>query len=331
MKNLTIKEITKKGMAIALAVVMELTGAALNTKGASAETYTYGGHTLVQQEVEANPMTIEEYALECDEDAAYLGGVAEKNAKNANPDGGFVPYDHLYSDNQCLEFLINITLIPQEVKDELVAKGIVFKVDFETYQGMELFGYAYNLINLISKYNQAAIKEGHSRELIDASKLCYDEHDASLLKTIHDTYFNAYVTGMEGEKGTLILNEHYNNLFQMLLDLNYGVENGNLRGATVGGRWFGLNIYGNGIRQLIYDYIQSHYTPNEIYQYFVQEKWNAGQMEVRKDIVLDTNCLKNELEVLAFQVGQIDVWIYDTINNDIFKEVENFGRGCATK
>ena len=219
-------------------------------------------------------------------------------------------------------------LIPQEVKEELVNKGIVFKVDFDTYQGMELFGNAYNLINGINEYNQSEIKEGHSRNVIDASILCYDEHDRELVHAMHEEWYQAYVTGMPGEKGSLIENEHYNALFKMLFDLGYAEQTGNAHEATVGGRWLGLNVYGNEIRQLIYDYIQSHYSPEEIYQYFVRESWNAGQLEVRKDFTLDTNCLRNELEVLAFQVGQIDVFVYQTINNDIFREVENFGRKC---
>jgi len=309
MKNIKLKEISKRGMAIIAALVMHFTGAAL-TNNVKAE-----GYTLVPQDAIATPMDMDEYTRECNEDAAYLSHE-------------FIKYDHLFTDNECLEFLTNITLIPQDVKQKLVDKGIVFKVDFETYQGMELFGYAYNLINMISEYNQGEIKEGHSRNLIRASRLCYDKHDAELLDSIHDNYYEAYVTGMAGEKGTLIENNYYNEVFKQLLDLNAAEQNGNAHEATVGGRWLGLNIYGNGVRQLIYDYIQSHYSPEEIYKYFDKASWNAGQLVRRTDITIDTNCLKNELEVLYFQVGQIEVFIYETINNDIFKEVENFGRCC---
>ncbi len=309
MKNIKIKEISKKGMAFVAALVMHFTGAAL-TNNAKAE-----GYTLVPQEVITTPMDMEAYTRECNVDAEYL-----------SPE--FIQYDHLFTDNECLEFLTNITLLPQEVKQELVDKGIVFKVDFETYQGMELFGYAYNLINMISEYNQSEIKEDHSRNLIDASILCYDEHDAKIVHSMHDNYFNAYVTGMQGEKGTLIENEYYIALFKQLFDLNAAEQKGNAHELSVGARWLALNIYGNGIRQLIYDYIQEHYSPAEIYQYFDQGSWNAQQIVRRTDITVDTNCLKNELEVLYCQVGQIEVFIYQTINNDIFKEVENFGRKC---
>ena len=126
-------------------------------------------------------MTIEDYAIGVNTAVAYLKQ--------------FINYDHIQQDTQCLYYLTNLDYIPNELKKELIDKGIVYDFNIETNEGIELMMNSYNLLNMIADYNQSQIRKEENatpESIIDVSCLCYDEHDAKLVSDIHSNYFYAY-------------------------------------------------------------------------------------------------------------------------------------------
>ena len=305
--NIKKLKINKEGLSLLLAFTMG-TGVAL-VKDAHAETYTYGNATLVQQEMVERPMTIEEFAINCNSTLGYLKQ--------------FINYDHIQQDLQCLYYLTNIEYIPDEVKSELVEKGIVYNFDFNTGEGIELLANAYNLINVIADYNQSQIREVKNTSpsnIIDVSAFCYDEHDAKLVNDMHNNYFYAYKNGR-------FLNEYYTKVFKQLTTLNAAEHEGNASELSVGARWLAQNSIGGGVMQLLRDDMQEDFTTDELYKYFDGQQLSMGQWILRDDLHFDLNCL-SEHEYEVFNFGQLWTFVYDTVNNDMFRVLENFNKSC---
>ena len=309
MKNVKVKEVTRKGAALVAALIMGLTGAKLATSTASAETYTYGTATLVQQEREAKDMTMEDFAILCNN--------ADKELR------GKIEYDHMVQDGQNVVFFTNITLIPQEVRDELVAKGIISDIDFENQTGMESLASAYNLIGIICDYNQEQIRKPGITidKLIDPSIFCFDEKDAKLVHELFVNWFNAYLDGKCDS-------EFFDLLFKQLTTLNASEKEGNNIEASTGAAWISMTINGYDFMRMIKDYIQENWSKEDIATYFDVDEYNRGQFVLKKGLdPFDLECL-NEKEVIVFRFGQGSVFVYDEANNNLFRVLENFHKHC---
>ena len=308
--NIKLKEVTNRGLSLAAALAMGAFGATVSNN-AEAETYSYGDAILVQQEMHEKNMTMEEFAIDCNATVNYLKQ--------------FIDYDHIQQDTQCLYYLTNIEYIPQELKEELISKGIVYNVNLETNEGIELLMNAYNLINMIADYNQSQIRQQANttpESIIDVSCFCYDEHDAKLVSNMHSNYFYAYKNGK-------FLNDYYTKVFKQLTTLNAYEHEGNASELSVGARWIAQNSIGGGVMQLLRDDMQQDFTQEELYSYFDRTQLNMGQWILRDDLSFDFNCL-SEHEYEVFNFGQLWVFVYDNVNNDMFRELENVRLSCTS-
>lgn len=304
-----INEITNRGLSLAAALAMGAFGATVSNN-ANAETYTFGNAVLVQQEMHEKNMTIEDFAVGVNTAVSYLKQ--------------FINYDHIQQDAQCLYYLTNIMYIPNELKEELISKGIVYNFNIETNEGIEVLANSYNLINMIADYNQSQIRKETNttpESIIDVSSLCYDEHDAKLVSDMHSNYFYAYKNGR-------FLNDYYTKVFKQLTTLNAYEHEGNASELSVGARWLAQNSIGGGVMQLLRDDMQEDFTQEELYKYFDRTQLNMGQWILRDDLSFDFNCL-SEHEYEVFNFGQLWVFVYDKVNNDLLKELENVRQYCA--
>ena len=257
--------------------------------------------TLVMQEKEIKPMTIEEFRLGVKEAYDYLKV--------------FIDYDDLQKDLQCLYYLVNRDYIKGDVEKELINNGIVYETSIDE-QKFENFMYAYNVLNLIADYNQSVIRKTNSlSEMIDVSMLCYGEYDRKLVHNMHENYFNAYKNGRFN-------NEYYQMIFKQLTTLNAYEKDGNASELSVGARWLAHNSIGGGVMQLLRDDMQEDYQRSELDKYFDKAELNHGQWILKDDISLDLNCLKSELEEEVFNFGMLWNFVYTNVNNDIFKTFE---------
>ncbi len=295
MKNI---RISKKLISMLTAGVIMATPIASNTESVESSNNNDTNFTLVMQEKEFTPLSIEEYRLGVEYAYNYLSN--------------FIKYDNLQEDLQCLYYLVNREYMPSEYEEELIERGIVYKTSIDE-QKFENFMRAYNLINVIADYNQSVIRKTNDIDnLIDVSNICYGVNDSKLVHDMHENYFNAYQNGRFD-------NEYYREVFKQLTTLNAYERNGNADELSVGARWLAQNSIGGGVMQLLRDDMQEDFTRDELNKYFVKAELNKGQWILREDISLDLNCLKNELEVEVFNFGELWHFVYDTVNNDIMK------------
>ena len=298
MKNI---RISKKLLSMLTAGVLMATPVMAHTEEVNEESTNETEFTLVIQEKDFTPLTIDEF---------YLG---VKNAFEYLKE--FIEYDSLQQDLQCLYYLTNRDYITGDDERELIANGFVFETDFSE-QKYENFMHAYNLINVIADYNQSVIRDTDDiNKMIDVSKLCYGDADKDLVHNMHENYFNAYKNGRYD-------NEYYQMIFKELTTLNAYEKAGNADELSVGARWLAQNSIGGGVMQLLRDDMQEDFNRKELDKYFVKSELNKGQWILRDDISLDLNCLKNELECEVFDFGELWHFVYDTVNNDIMKSFE---------
>lgn len=295
MKNI---KINKRLLSMLTAGVLMATPVMANAENEKSENTSDTEFTLVMQEKDYAPLTIEEYRLGVKEAYNYLVQ--------------FINYDNMQADLQCLYYLVNREYIPADVERDLISDGIVYETDFNE-QKYENFMRAYNLINVIADYNQSTIRKTDTvGEMIDVSMLCYGNADRTLVHKMHDNYFNAYKNGRFD-------NEYYQLVYKQLTTLNAYEQAGNASELSVGARWLALNSIGGGVMQMLRDHMQETYPRSELDKYFVKEELNKGQWILRNDISLDLNCLKDELEVEVFNFGILWSFVYDHVNDDIMK------------
>ena len=303
MKNV---RISKKLLSMLTAGVLMATPVMAHNEEYREESTNDNEFTLIMQEKDFTPLTIEDVCLGVEYAYNYLKE--------------FISYDTLQQDLQCLYYLTNREYMDSETEEELITSGIVYETDFNE-QKYENFMRAYNLINVIADYNQSVIHKDYDNKcmniehLIDVSNICYGEADKKLVHNMHENYFKAYEAGRFD-------NEYYQMVFKQLTTLNAYEKAGNADELSVGARWLAQNSIGGGVMQLLRDDMQEDFTRKELDQYFVKSELNQGQWIVRDDISLDLNCLKNELEVEVFDFGQLWQFVYDDVNNDIMKTFE---------
>ena len=298
MKNI---RISKKLLSMLTAGVLMATPVMAHANSNKTEDTNETEFTLVVQEKEFTPLTMDEYYIGISNSYSYLSK--------------FIQYNGMQEDLQCLYYLTNREYMPLEDEQELIDSGIVYKTSVEE-QKFENFMRAYNLINVIADYNQSVIRETNdSNMLIDVSYLCYGDNDKILVHDMHMNYFNAYKNGRFD-------NEYYQKVFKQLTTLNAYEKAGNASELSVGARWLAQNSIGGGVMQLLRDDMQEDFPRSELDKYFVKSELNQGQWILREDISLDLNCLRNELEVEVFDFGQLWHFVYDTVNNDIMKTFE---------
>lgn len=298
MKNI---RISKKLLSMLTAGVLMATPVMAHANSNKTEDTNETEFTLVVQEKEFTPLTMDEYYIGISNSYSYLSK--------------FIQYNGMQEDLQCLYYLTNREYMPLEDEQELIDGGIVYKTSVEE-QKFENFMRAYNLINVIADYNQSVIRETNdSNMLIDVSYLCYGDNDKTLVHDMHMNYFNAYKNGRFD-------NEYYQKVFKQLTTLNAYEKAGNASELSVGARWLAQNSIGGGVMQLLRDDMQEDFPRSELDKYFVKSELNQGQWILREDISLDLNCLRNELEVEVFDFGQLWHFVYDTVNNDIMKTFE---------
>ena len=298
MKNI---KISKKLLSMLTAGVLMATPVMANAESNESENTNESEFTLVVQEKEIKPLTYEEYYLGVKKAYEYLVQ--------------FINYDGMQGDLQCLYYLTNRAYIPSDVEERLISEGIVFRTNMDEGE-FESFMRAYNLINVIADYNQSAIRDNDDIDMmIDVSMLCYGAADSKLVHNMHENYFKAYKNGRFD-------NEYYQMVFKQLTTLNAAEKACNADELSVGARWLAQNSIGGGVMQMLRDDMQEDFPREELDKYFVASELNQGQWILREDISLDLNCLKNELEVEVFNFAQLWHFVYDTVNNDLFKTFE---------
>ncbi len=296
MKNISI---TKRFLALALAVSMGAPVLASAENNPERGKYDYSGYVLVAQEENHYQMTMEDFAMGVNRVMDYLKK--------------FINYDHMQQDVQCLFFLTNIEYIPTELREELCSKGIIFDYNIDNEEGLKNFMNAFNLINMIADFNQSTIRE-NNKEIIDVSVFCFDSHDQRLVSDMNNNYFMAYKNGK-------YQNAYFEKVFKQLTTLNAYEQEGNAYELSTGARWLTENSIGGGVMQLLRDDMQERFTANELYKYFVRSDLNRGQWFLRDDIEFDLNCLSDQ-ELEVFRFGQLWQFVYTDVNNDLFKYFE---------
>ena len=300
MKN-NLRDVYKKVLSLGTAFVLMGAPVIGHAEEIKEENTNEQEFTLVMQEKDLAPMTKEEFSLGVKEAYTYL--------KN------FIDYDYLQQDLQCLYYLVNRDYITGEDEEYFINNGYVFETNFDE-QKYENFAHAYNLLNVIADYNQSVIrKTDNIDEMIDVSMLCYTDEDRKLVHNMHENYFKAYKNGRFD-------NEYYQMVFKQLTTLNAYEHAGNASELSVGARWLAQNSIGGGVMQLLRDDMQEDFTRSELDKYFDRNELNMGQWILRDDISLDINCIESELELEVFNFGQLWHFVYDTVNNDIFKTFE---------
>ena len=298
MKNI---KISKKFLSMLTAGMIMATPVIANSESNKSEKNNETEFTLVMQEKDVKPLTLDEYTRGVDGAYSYLSK--------------YIRYDNMQADLQCLYYLVNREYMPIEVEEYLIENGIVYETNIEE-QKYENFVRAYNLINVIADYNQSTIrKTSDINEIIDVSMLCYGKNDINLVFDMNKNYFIAYRIGRFD-------NPYYRQVFKQLTTLNGAEKSGNASELSVGARWLAQNSIGGGVMQLLRDDMQEDFTRSELDQYFVREELNQGQWILRSDISLDLNCLKNELEEEVFEFGQLWHFVYDEVNDDIMRTFE---------
>ena len=159
-------------------------------------------------------------------------------------------------------------------------------------------------------------------KLIDLSKLCYDKHDAEIVHSIFVHWAHAYRDGR-------FPNKNFLEAFKELTTLNSAEGEYNIHSASVGARWAAQVLIGGDLKQLLRDDMTSDFKRKQLDKYFDKAKLNQAQWVLRKDVSLDINCLKNELEEEVFYFGQLVYWCNETVNNDILKSFDK--NDCNTK
>ncbi len=269
------------------------------------ESNNYG---LVMQEENKRQMTIEEYAVNVHKAFGYLNG--------------FINYDHMMQDLQCLYYLTNIDYVSSELRDELESKGVIYNSNLDSEEGLQNFMNAFNLINMIADYNQSRIREvNDSESIINVSNICFDEHDAKLVNTMHENYFSAYKTGKFDS-------EYFTKVFKQLTTLNAYEQEGNAYELSTGARWLCQNSIGGGVMQLLRDDMQERFDSETLYKYFKREELNRAQWIMRDDLSFDLNCLSDE-ELEVFMFGELWQFVYTDVNKDIFKYFEKDGKSLC--
>ena len=175
MKN---SKIYKKFLSMLTAGVLFATPVAAHSESNNNENTTSDEFTLVTQEKELTPLTMDEYYNGAKNSYDYLSK--------------FVNYNNLQTDLQCLYYLTNRQYIPSADEADLINFGIVFETDINEGK-YENFMRAYNLINVIGDYNQSTIKELNN--IIDLEKVVYENYDKELLnkyltKAINNPKYN---------------------------------------------------------------------------------------------------------------------------------------------
>ena len=301
MKNLNLRKLFTKLLSLGTAVVLMHTPVMGHAEEVNEESTNDSEFTLVMQEKEFTPLAFDEYYAGVSASYEYLSK--------------FIEYDTLQQDLQCLYYLTNREYMPKETEEDLINNGIVYKTSIDE-QKYENFMRAYNLINVISDYNQSVIRNTDNiDDMIDVSNICYGDYDKKLVHNMHENYFNAYKAGRFD-------NEHYQMVFKQLTTLNAYEKAGNAAELSVGARWLAQNSIGGGVMQLLRDDMEEDFPRSELDKYFVKAELNKGQWILRDDISLDLNCLKDELEVEVFNFGELWHYVYDTVNNDILKTFE---------
>ena len=305
---------TQKGLSLLTALSLGVIGGlSSNIKTAQADTYNYGGAILVQQDsLNEQKMTIEEYAIGCENAYNYLHQ--------------FIDYDHMRQDVQSLYYLVNIDYISQELKDELVRKNIIKDIDFENMDkgGMELVANAFNAINVMNDYVQSQVRLNENflpESIINVAYLCYDEHDRELVTDMHNNYFYAYKNGRYP-------NENFTKVFKQLTTLNAAEHAGNASELSVGARWIAHNIIGGATMQLLRDDMQEDFSQEELFYFFIAEELLKGQWKINPEVRWDMNCL-SEHEAEVFSFGQLWTFVYDLVNNDLFRVLQGFSKSCC--
>lgn len=306
---------TQKGVSLLTAITMGMIGGlSSNIKTVSADTNNNGAYVLVTQDAldEKQKMNMQDFAAGCGEAYHYLSQ--------------FINYDHMQQDVQSLYYLVNIDYVSQELKDELVSQGFIKEVDFDNMDkgGMELVANAYNLINVMNDYVQSQVRLSENflpESIINVAHLCYDEHDKELVTDMHNNYFYAYKNGRYP-------NDNYTKVFKQLTTLNAAEQAGNAFELSVGARWIAQNVIGGATMQLLRDDMQEDFSQDELFYFFIAEELLKGQWKINPEVRWDMNCL-SEHEAEVFSFGQLWTFVYDLVNNDLFKVLMGFSKTCC--
>ncbi len=280
-----------------------LTGMAIGITpiAASSETKSTQGFTLVKQEmkIEGNDLNIDNYTKEMEKAYNYLKQ--------------FIDYDNLQSDLQCLYYISNRTYMNTEVNNDLI--------DYEAIYGNDNiaknFENSFRLINIINEYNENTIRNDYTNNtmdinhLIDVSLLCYDSHDREIVRSMFENYFNAY-------KNNRFENKDYTNVFKELTTLNSEEKLNNAHELHTGTMWLSEITLGREVIEMLHDDMLNDYSIEELSKYFIREELEKGNWILRDDVSLDLNCL-SELEYEIFNLGELETFAYDQVNNNIYK------------
>ena len=165
MKNLNLRDLFKKLLSLGTAFALMQTPVMAKGEGEETEKTNEDNFVLVMQNKEIAPMTLEEYRLGVQNAYAYLSQ--------------FINYDNMQGDLQCLYYLVNREYMDDGLEEELINNGIVYETNFEE-QKYDTFIRSYNLINMISEYNQSTIQNLDNK--IDLAKVQYESYDKDLLR-----------------------------------------------------------------------------------------------------------------------------------------------------
>ena len=286
---------SKRFLSMLAGLVIGVTPVAGNVSNAKAD-----GFTLVKQEmkIEGNDLNLDSYIKKLEETYYYLKQ--------------FIDYDELQADLQCLYYVINTTYMTEEIRTELSGYDVIY-ADENVRNNLSK---SFRLLDKINEYNEKIIRSDYENgtmdinHLIDPSALCFDEHDRELVYNIHNDYFTAYQNGMFN-------NESYISAFKRLTTLNAEEKDGNAFELTTGSMNLTQRTTGRETIEMLHDWMKKNYTIEELSEYYVKEELLNGNWELRDDVQLDLNCLKNDLELAIFQEGQLITFCYDLVDNNI--------------
>ena len=178
----------------------------------------------------------------------------------------------------------------------------------------------YDLNQAIADYNEFVLVDV-TEKLPDLDKLLYADADKEIAKELKTLIIEAYKSVYGGPM--LIENEAYIDLFKTLTTLNSAERKYNGEGLSVGGYFLLENIVGVSTVDMIYDYFLENYSIEELSQYFEYESILSKQWIVRKDVKIEVNALKNEIEVLINDLEELKVFAVKTVNNDMLSSLSN--------
>ena len=292
-----------KNVKLSKRLLSMLTGAIIGVTPvlANAESENTTGFTLVKQEmkIEGNDLNIDRYAKKIENAYYYLKQ--------------FIDYETLQADLQILYYIANRGYISTESNDELVENKIVYSQDYIK----ENFNGAFRLIDKINEYNQNTIKNDYENKtmdinhLIDVSKLCFDIHDQEIVASMFKNYFNAY-------QNNCFDNEEYTSVFKELTTLNAYERENNAHSLMTGAMWLSQITIGREVIQMLHDDMLRDYSKEELLKYYNEEEFNNVIWKLKDDVSLDLNCL-NELEYEIFNLGELETFCYNQVNNNIYK------------